>query len=141
MSEKNLEEILKKPYVMIGSDSGCRSIEGRLSQGALHPRAFGTFPRVIAEFVKKRKILTLEDAINKMTTMPAERFGLKKRGEIKDGYYADLVVFDLNELEDTSTFEEPLHYPKGIKYVFINGEIVIKDGKHTGARPGEVIKI
>ena len=141
MSEKNLEEILKKPYVMIGSDSGCRSIEGRLSRGALHPRAFGTFPRVISEFVKKRKILTLEDAINKMTKMPAQRFGLKKRGEIKEGYYADLVVFDLNEICDTSTFEEPLHYPKGIKYVFINGDMVIKDGKHTGSHPGMVIKV
>ncbi|MBI2609425.1 MAG: D-aminoacylase [Deltaproteobacteria bacterium] len=141
MSEENLERILKKEYVMIGSDSGCRSCEGRLSKGALHPRAFGTFPRVISEYVKKKKILTLEEAVKKMTVQPAERFGLAKRGKIKAGYYADLVAFDYEKLQDTSTFLDPLHYPKGIEYVFVNGEMVIKKGKHTKKTPGMTIKI
>ena len=140
MSEENLEMILKKDYVMIGSDSGCRSCDGRLSKGALHPRAFGTFPRVISEYVKKKKIITLEQAIYKMSTQIAQRFGLKNRGEIKEGYWADFVLFDLEKIADTSTYKEPLHYPTGISYVFVNGELVIENGKHTGKRPGQFLK-
>ncbi|MBI2026334.1 MAG: D-aminoacylase [Deltaproteobacteria bacterium] len=140
MSEENLEMILQKEYVMIGSDSGCRSCVGRLSKGALHPRAFGTFPRVISEYVKKKKIITLDQALYKMSTQPAQRFGLKNRGKIEEGYWADLVLFDLDKIEDTSTFKEPLHYPTGIEYVFVNGELVIKGGKHTGKRPGHFLK-
>jgi N-acyl-D-amino-acid deacylase len=139
MSETNLREILKKPYVMIGSDSSVRAHYGVLKKGKPHPRGFGTFPRILRKYVREEKILSLEEAIHKMTAQPARRLGLKERGLIQEGFYADLLVFDLERIRDTSTYEEPYQYPEGIRYVLVNGKMVLKNGETTGALPGKVL--
>lgn len=140
MSEENLERILKKPWIMIGSDSAVRSRKGPLRLGFPHPRAFGTFPRVLEKCVRGRKLMTLERAIHKMTGMPARKVGLSDRGRIRIGCWADLVVFSPDSIADRSLFRNPYRYPAGIEYVVVNGRIVIDRGRHTGERPGKVIR-
>jgi N-acyl-D-amino-acid deacylase len=139
MSEMNLTEILKRPYVMIGSDSSVWAHYGVLKKGKPHPRGFGTFPRILGRYVREEKVLTLEQAIHKMTAQPALRIGLKERGLIKKGFYADLTIFDFQKIRDTSTYEEPYQYPEGIKYVLVNGRVGMKDGEPTGALPGKIL--
>ncbi|MEW6409643.1 MAG: D-aminoacylase, partial [Nitrospirota bacterium] len=132
MSEENLRRILEKPYTMIGSDSSARSRDGITARGKPHPRGFGSFVRVLGKYVREESLLTFEGAIHKMTGMPALRFGLKKRGFIRKGYYADIVVFDINTIKDRATFDNPFQYPDGIVHVFVNGKAVVLDGKLTG---------
>lgn len=139
MSEKNLARILKKPWVMIGSDSAVRSREGPLRRGIPHPRSFGTYPRVLGTFVREQKLMSLERAVQKMTSLPARKIGLKDRGSIRVGAWADLVVFSRDMVADRSLFHDPFRYPSGIEYVIINGRVVLSQGVHTGARPGRVI--
>jgi N-acyl-D-amino-acid deacylase len=139
ISEDNLEIALKHPAVMIGSDSFIISTQGPLAQGVPHPRTFGTFPRVIAGYVRQKKILSLEEAIHKMTGLSAHKLRLADRGLIKEGYKADLVVFDPETIRDQATYENPFQYPAGIDHVFCNGVAVLKDEKHTGMRPGQII--
>ena len=127
MSEKNLLEILAKPYVMIGSDSACRAHYGPLSKGKPHPRAFGTFPRVLNHFVNKEGVLKLEEAVYKMTGAPAQKLGLKDRGRIREGFKADLVVFDPRKVADTATYQNPAGYPEGIECVIVNGAMTIRE--------------
>lgn len=136
MDEGDVENIMQHPMTMIGSD-------GRLSQpgnGHPHPRAYGTFPRVLGYYVREKKILTLENAIFKMTGMPATRLGLPDRGVVKEGNFADLVIFDPKTIIDQSTFVKPHQYPKGISYVLINGEFVVKEGEFLKTGPGRVIR-
>ncbi|MCX5859079.1 MAG: D-aminoacylase [Proteobacteria bacterium] len=140
MSEKNLERILAKPWVMIGSDSAVRSVRGPLRQGKPHPRAFGTFPRILGNYVRGEKLLSLPRAVHKMTGMPARKLGLKDRGIIKAGNFADLVIFSPDLISDRSTYPDPYRYPTGIDYVIINGQVVIEEGRHTGARAGRVLR-
>jgi N-acyl-D-amino-acid deacylase len=140
MSPENLRRIVKKPYVMIGSDSGAKTVDGPLGEGNPHPRAYGTFPRVLQQFVREEGLLTLEEAIRKMTFDPLNRVGVHDRGLIKQGFAADLVLFDLNEVRDSATYEAPKKYPEGIKRVLVNGEIVVQEGEHTGKRPGTILK-
>lgn len=140
MSEENLREILKKPYCFIGSDSSSRADYGILSKGKPHPRAYGTFPRVISEYVLKEKLLTIEEAINKMTYKPAQFLGLNDRGRLKEGKWADIVVLDLNTIKDVSTYQHPHQYPLGIEYVIVNGEIVLENGEHSNKLSGKVLR-
>lgn len=138
MNEGNLNRILRKPYVMIGSDSSLRTIKGPLAIGHPHPRAFGAFPRVLSRYTGDGK-LSLGKAIWKMTGMPAEKLGLKNRGRIKTGAYADIVVFDPKKIKDKATYKKPFQYPEGIRFVLVNGEIVFKNGRCTGKMPGMLL--
>ncbi|MEK7275445.1 MAG: D-aminoacylase, partial [Candidatus Desantisbacteria bacterium] len=141
MSEDNLQQILKKPYVMIGSDASSRATYGILSQDMVHPRGFGTFPQILSYYVREKKILSIEEAVWKMTALPAKTLNIPERGQIKEGCFADIVVFDPAVINSTSTYESPLSYPTGIDYVILNGEIVVSYGKHTGKLCGKVLKL
>ena len=140
MSEQDIEQALQFPWVSIGSDAGAALRAGSADVlGLPHPRSYGTFPRVIARYVKERGVLTLPDAIRRMTSWPATRMRLHDRGVIRAGAWADVVVFDLDALADRATYDEPTLYPDGIEYVLVNGTVVIDRGRHTGARPGHVL--
>ncbi len=139
MDEETTIDVLQASFTMIGSDGDSLSATGILSRGNPHPRNFGTFPRVLGYYLRDRKILELEEGIRKMTSLPAQKFGLKKRGLIQPGNYADIVMFDLNKVTDTATFLQPKQYPKGIKHVLVNGEWVIRDEAHTNKLPGMIL--
>jgi N-acyl-D-amino-acid deacylase len=140
MSEENTERILAHPLGMIASDGGARATYGPLSDGAPHPRAYGTFPRVLGHYCRERRLLSLEAAIHKMTAMPAAKLRLADRGRIAPGLAADLVAFDPATVADRSTFEDPHRYAAGIVHVWVNGVAVVRDGEHTGALPGRVLR-
>jgi N-acyl-D-amino-acid deacylase len=140
MSEQNVERKLAHPLSIVVSDGGARATDGPLAGGSVHPRAYGTFPRVLGHYVRDRRIMPLETAIAKMTSMPAERVGLRDRGRVAEGFVADLVAFDPDTVRDTATFEQPHAYPVGIPHVWVAGHAVIADGEHSGARPGRVIR-
>ena len=139
MSDENVELGLKSPHVMIGSDGEGRSAEGPLSAGKPHPRNYGTFPRVLGHYAREKKLFSLEEAVYKMTGLPAEKLGLRERGILTPGNYADLVIFDPVNVIDQATFVQPHQYPQGIPYVFVNGKVVIREGKHSQMRPGMVV--
>lgn len=139
MSEENLEKILSQPYVMIGTDSSARCPKGITRNGKPHPRGFGSFPRFIRRYILDRGLLKLEEAIKKITSLPARTFRIEKRGVIKEGYFADIVIFDPAEIEDRATFEKPFNVSKGIKYVIVNGEIAVLEDSMTGKRNGRVL--
>lgn len=137
MSEDDVRTAMTYPWVSVGSDAAAGSIE--TAQGRGHPRQYGTFPRIIARYVREAKVLTLENAIRRMTSLPATKLHLGGRGVLTEGSFADLVIFDYERIEDTATYEAPHQYPKGIPYVLVNGHLVVDNGEHTGARPGRVI--
>lgn len=140
MSEQDIETALRFPWTSIGSDSGATAqAAGDDAIGLPHPRAYGNFPRLIAKYVRERHVLTLEDAIRKMTSWPATRLRIEGRGSIREGLWADVVVFDYEKVQDRSTYEQPTLYPEGIDYVLVNGQVVIDHGKHTGAKPGKIL--
>ncbi|MGH7443252.1 MAG: N-acyl-D-amino-acid deacylase family protein [Longimicrobiales bacterium] len=140
MSEPDIETALGFPWTSIGSDAGAALNPGSADVlGLPHPRSYGTFPRVIAHYVKERGVLSLPEAIRKMTSWPATRMRLVDRGVIREGVWADVVIFDLERIEDLSTYDEPTLFPAGIEYVLVNGKVVIEQGRHTGARPGRVL--
>jgi N-acyl-D-aspartate/D-glutamate deacylase len=140
MSEQDIATALKFPWISIGSDAAAAINPGEVdSLGLGHPRSYGNFPRLIAYYVRTRKVLTLEEAIRKMTSWPATRMRLNGRGLIREGCWADVVIFDYEKIQDRATYETPLRYPEGIEYVLVNGQVVIDQGKHTGARPGHVL--
>ncbi len=140
MSEDNLKKILAHPLVGVGCDGSVRAPYGPLSSGKPHPRSYGTFPRVIAKYVREEKILPLSQMIRKMTAVPARRFGFSKRGLVKEGYFADLVLFDFDQIKDKATYQDPHQYPEGIPYVIVNGYPIIEEGKHTGCLPGRILR-
>jgi N-acyl-D-amino-acid deacylase len=140
MDEDNLRKVISSPLVMIGSDGLAVAPYGKLSEGKPHPRFYGTFPLVLGKYCREEKLLDLPAAIKKMTSMPAEKVGLKNRGIIKKDNYADLVVFDPNTIKDNATFADPHQYPTGIEYVIVNGKITIESGQHTGAKSGLVLR-
>jgi N-acyl-D-amino-acid deacylase len=140
MNEDNLEKILGHPLVGVGCDGSAAAPYGILSLGQPHPRNYGTFPRYLGKYVRVEKVLTLEEAIRKITSVPAVRFGLAKRGMIKEGYSADLVVFNPDRIEDKATWEAPHQYPAGIEYVIVNGQVVVDHNQHTGRRAGHILK-
>lgn len=140
IDEADLTLAMKQPWVSIGSDGSALSIEGPLRAGVPHPRNFGTFPRVLGRYVRELKVIPLEEAIRKMTSLPASILGLTDRGTLKTGMWADLVIFDPATVADKATFEDPFQYPVGIDTVLVNGVVVLDEGTHTNARPGKVLK-
>ena len=140
MSEENLREIYSWPFVMVGSDACARSIEGPTRVGKPHPRAFGTPSRFLGRYVREAKVVSLAEAVRKLTSLPAGRIGLKERGRLQKGYFADVVVFDPETVGDRATFEDPFQYSVGFAHVLVNGAPVIRGGKHTGARPGRILR-
>ncbi len=137
MDEEDVKKVISHPLSSICSDAW---VTGSSGSGNPHPRAYGTFPKVIKKYAIDSKLIMLEEAIRKMTSLPASKIGLKKRGQIKEGYYADIVIFDPNIIKDKATYEKPRQYPKGIKYVIVNGNIVVRNGKLTGLKPGKILK-
>ncbi len=140
MSPGNVEKVLSHPLVMIGSDGSTMAPEGPAAKTKPHPRSYGTFPRVIGYYGRERKLFDLPTAVKKMTSMPADQIGLHDRGRLARGKKADIVVFNAETIKDEATFEEPHRYPTGIQYVLVNGEVVVSQGEHTGARPGRVLR-
>jgi N-acyl-D-amino-acid deacylase len=139
IDEADLRRVLVHRHVMIGSDGSALAPYGEMAAGQPHPRSYGTFPRVLGEYVREQRVLALPHAIHKMTVLPARRLGLRDRGVIAVGARADLVVFDARRVADLATYEAPHRYPAGIEHVLVNGRFVIKDGEHTGSLPGRVL--
>ncbi len=137
--EDNVQVIMRHPLIVIASDGDAVAPYGVLSQSKPHPRYYGTFPRVLGRYVREKKILSLEDAVKKMTSITAERFGLSDRGVIREGAFADLVLFNSRTVIDRGTYTDPHQYPEGIHYVIVNGVVVIDQCEHTGALPGKVL--
>jgi N-acyl-D-amino-acid deacylase len=140
MCEENLRKFLSLPYVMIGSDSSVRSFSGNTCAGRPHPRGFGSFARFIGKYVRDEGLMGLPEGIRKMTSLPAKVFGLEGRGLVKNGYYADLVVFDYTSITDRATFEAPFQQPQGVRYVFVNGLQAFAEGRFSGKMSGRIIK-
>jgi N-acyl-D-aspartate/D-glutamate deacylase len=140
-TEADMNLAMKQPWTSIGSDGSAYAVEGPLRRGKPHPRNFGTFPRVLGVYARERKLLTLEDAVRKMTSLNAQKIGLKDRGVLRVGAFADLTLFDPAKVIDKSTYLEPFAYNEGIDTVIVNGEVVLDRGaRHTGARPGRVLR-
>ena len=140
MIEEDIQEFMVQPWVAVASDGRAVSTDEPLRWGSPHPRSFGTFPRVLSEYVRRLGILDWGEAIRKMTSLPAERVGLSDRGRIDLGMYADLVLFDPERIRDTSTYSDPYSYPQGISEVMVNGVLVVEEGRLTGARPGQILR-
>lgn len=140
MSEENVEKKLALPWVSICSDSSSLAPEGVFLKSNPHPRAYGSFARLLGKYVRDRKVLSLETAVHKLTGLPATNLGLRGRGFLKPGYFADLVIFDPGNVQDNATFEKPHQYATGVRDVFVNGTLVLKSGDHTGATPGQVVR-
>ena len=135
MGEEDVKRIMRYPYNMFASDASIRI----LNAGMPHPRGYGTNARVLGKYVREEKVISLEEAIRRMTSLPALKFQLKERGLLREGYAADIVIFDENEVKDMSTFEKPHAYSKGFQYVLVNGVITVDNGTHTGQRAGKAI--
>jgi N-acyl-D-aspartate/D-glutamate deacylase len=131
---------MRQPWVAFGSDGSALATDGPLRSGVPHPRNFGTFPRVLGKYVRDEQVLTLEEAVRKMTSLPAATLRLPDRGTIAAGKWADLVIFDPATVADRATFEQPFAYPVGIDVVLVNGQVVLNEGQHTAARPGKVLR-
>ena len=140
MCEDDVAAVLSADFCCIGSDASIRALTGPTAKGVPHPRAFGTFPRIFGRYVRARKTIDLVEAIRRMTALPASVFGLRERGTIATGNYADLVVFDANVVRDTATYEAPYQLPIGIDHVFVNGRPVLAAGDFTNERPGRVLR-
>jgi N-acyl-D-amino-acid deacylase len=140
MREEDVEFALTRPWTTIGSDGAALAPEGVLARASPHPRSYGTFARVLGRYVRERKVLTLPDAIRKMTSLAASRLGLSDRGTLAAGRKADIVVFDSVRISDRSTFEAPHQLSTGVRWLIVNGQVVIDDGRHTGAMPGRILR-
>jgi N-acyl-D-amino-acid deacylase len=139
-TEEDMNLALAQPWCSIGSDGSSLSIEGTLRRGNPHPRNFGTFPRVLGVYARERRLLTLEDAVRKMTSLNAAKFGLRDRGLVREGLAADLCLFDPAKVIEHATYTDPFQYNDGIEYVVVNGQIVLDRNTHTGAKPGRVLR-
>jgi N-acyl-D-amino-acid deacylase len=138
LSEEDMKTALVQPWVAFGSDSG--AVVGEMRNSGAHPRAYATFSRVLAKYVREEKLLTLEEAVRKMTSLAASRAGFKDRGLLRPGMKADIVVFDPKTIRDVSTYEDPHHFSEGVTHVIVNGTPVLQDGKMTGKLPGKVLR-
>jgi N-acyl-D-amino-acid deacylase len=140
MTEENIKKQIKLPYMSFGSDAGTMSPEGVFSKNSTHPRAFGNFARLLGKYVREENVISLEEAIYKLTGLPASNLKIQNRGQLKKGYFADVVVFDPNEISDHATFENPMQYATGVNHVWVNGTHVLENGNHTGAYGGRFVK-
>jgi N-acyl-D-amino-acid deacylase len=139
MNEDNIKKELRQPWVSLGSDASSMAAEGMFLESSTHPRAYGNFARLLGKYVREEKVITLQDAVRRMSGLPATNLGLDHRGLLKEGYFADVVVFDPNTIADKATYDAPHQYAVGMKQVFINGVQVLKNGEHTGAKPGRAL--
>src|SRR6266481_1333472 len=139
MSEENVKKEIAKPWISFGSDEASQAPEGVFLKSNPHPRAYGNFARVLGKYVRDEKAIALPEAIRRLSALPATNLGLDHRGFLKEGMFADVVVFDPATIADHATFEKPQQYATGVKHVFVNGTQVIKDGEHTGAKPGRAL--
>ncbi len=140
MSEDDVRTALKHPLVGVGTDSGAQAEDGKLSESKSHPRAWGSFPRILGQYVRDEHLLTLEEAIRKMTSKAADRVHLADRGVLRPGMKADITIFDPATIRDVSTFDDPKHYSTGVTHVFVNGRAVVTDGRITAERPGRPLR-
>lgn len=140
MSEDNVCQQIQLPWVSFGSDGASMAPEGVFLKSSTHPRAYGNFARLLGKYVREEKIIPLEEAIRRLTSLPAGNLKLDRRGLLAPGYFADVVIFDPDEIQDRATFRDPHQYATGVLHVFVNGVQVLRDGKHTGATPGRVVR-
>jgi len=140
MTEENIRKQIVLPWVSFGSDAGSYTNEGVFLKSSAHPRAYGNFARVIGKYVRDEKLLSLQQAIYKLAKLPAVNLKLEKRGELKVGYYADVIIFDPAKVKDQASYDKPHQYSLGMIHVFVNGIQVLKNNVHTGATPGRFIK-
>jgi N-acyl-D-amino-acid deacylase len=136
MSDADVDRIMRHPLVGVASDSGVLAA----GEGVPHPRGYGNTARVLGEYARRRGVIRLEEAVRKMTSLPADHFRLDRRGRLKEGYAADVVVFNPATIRDTATFEQPHAHPEGIAYVIVNGTLVVRQGEHTRARAGALLR-
>jgi len=141
MSEDDVVNIMKSPFQMFGTDGWAVSPKGILSHGKPHPRFYGTYPRVLGRYVRDMGVLRLEEAIRKMTSLPAQKLGLRDRGLLREGFWADIVIFDPEKIMDKATYQNPHQFPEGIEHVIVNGTVVVSGGEHNGALPGKVLRL
>ena len=139
MSEENIRKQIKLPWLSFGSDAASQAPEGPFLKSNPHPRAYGTFARLLGRYTRDEKLIPLEEAVRRLTSLPAINLKIQKRGWLRPGYYADVVVFDPAKVQDHATFEKPQQFSAGVVHVFVNGTLVLKDGEHTGATPGRVV--
>ncbi|HKK75747.1 MAG TPA: D-aminoacylase [Saprospiraceae bacterium] len=140
MSEENVKKQIQLPYMSFGSDAGALATEGVFLESSTHPRAYGNFARLLGKYVRDEQVIPMEEAIHKLTKLSADKLGISKRGLLAPGYYADLVIFDPETIQDHATFPEPHQYATGVQHVWVNGKQVLKDGEATEARPGRFLK-
>ncbi|WP_373075162.1 amidohydrolase family protein [Zeaxanthinibacter enoshimensis] len=140
MDEANIEKKLALPYMSICSDAGSYTNEGIFLEQSTHPRAYGSFARLLGHYVRDRKVIPLEEAIHRLTGLPASNLKIQQRGSLKEGYFADIVIFDPAKIQDHATFEKPHQYASGVEYVLVNGTPVLEEGEHTGSTPGRVVR-
>ncbi len=140
MTEENVEKQIGLPWVSFCSDSGAPAPEGVFLGSNPHPRAYGSFARLLARYVRERKVISLAEAVRKLTSLPARSLKLRGRGALMEGYFADVVVFDPKTVQDHATFEKPHQLATGVRDVVINGELVLENGEHTGSTPGRVVR-
>ena len=140
MSEENVKREVALPYMSFGSDAEAPAPEGPFLKSNPHPRAYGNFARVLGKYVRDEKVIPLEEAVRKLTSLPAENLQLRERGRLQEGFFADVVVFDPAKIQDHATFDKPHQYSTGVRHVWVNGAQVLKDGEHTGAKPGRVVR-
>jgi len=140
MKEEDIKTIMKDPLVMIGSDGRAVAPHGKYTKTHPHPRYYGTFPRILGKYVREEKVISLPEAIRKMTFMAASKIGLKDRGQITEGAFADIVIFNPQTVIDNATFENPHRFSSGIKEVLVNGKLVIEEGKLTSSLPGKFLR-
>ena len=139
ISEDNIKKELAKPWISFGSDEASQAPEGVFLRSNPHPRAYGNFARVLGKYVRDEKVIPIKEAIRRLSGLPATNLGLDHRGFLKEGMFADVVVFDPATIADRATFEKPHQYAVGVKHVFVNGVQVLSDGEHTGAKPGRAL--
>jgi N-acyl-D-amino-acid deacylase len=140
MSEDNVKKQIALPWLSFGSDAGSLAPEGVFLRSNPHPRAYGNFSRLLGKYVREEQVIPLEEAIRKLTSLPASNLKIQRRGTLEPGHFADIVVFDPATIADRATFEEPHQLAVGMKHVFVNGVHVLNDGQHTGATPGRVVR-
>ena len=139
MAEDNIRKKIQLPWMAFGSDAASLTAAGHFLNQGTHPRAYGNFARVLAKYVREERLLSVNEAVFKLSGLPAERMKLKNRGKLLPGYFADVAIFDANKIQDHATFAEPHQYATGMVHVWVNGQLVRHHGEHTGARPGRAL--